>query len=30
MPAVPKEYFSKQMPTYMITKYTKAEEINPG
>ena len=28
--AVPKEHFSKQMPTYMITEYTKAGEINPG
>lgn len=26
---VPKEHLSKQMPTSMITKYTKAGEINP-
>lgn len=30
IPAIPKEHFSKQMPIYMITKYTRAGEINPG
>lgn len=27
---VPKGCFSKRVPIYLITKYTKAGEINPG